>query len=134
MPRKIIQYNPRLTLLAKEFRKNPTKTEAILWKYLKEKQVMGYDFHRQKPLGYYIVDFFCNELNLALEIDGSVHNSEYSKIKDELRQDAIEQFGVRFLRFKVYEIEKNIAQVINEIENWIVRYQELNNNSLVRDP
>ena len=95
---------------------------------------MGYDFHRQKPLGYYIVDFFCNELNLALEIDGSVHNSEYSKIKDELRQDAIEQFGVRFLRFKVYEIEKNIAQVINEIENWIVRYQELNNNSLVRDP
>lgn len=57
--RKIIYYNPKLKQLARKLRNNSTLSEILLWKYLKEKQMMGYDFHRQKPLDEYIVDFFC---------------------------------------------------------------------------
>ena len=68
MRRKIIPYNPALKEKARELRNNSTKTEIMLWMYLKGKQMKGYDFHRQKPLDEYIVDFFCNELLLAIEI------------------------------------------------------------------
>lgn len=68
--RKIIPYNPKLKLLARQLRNNSTPTEIRLWQHLKGKQMMGYDFHRQKPLDNYVADFFCNELMLALEIVG----------------------------------------------------------------
>ena len=68
MRRKIIPYNPALKEKTRELRNNSTKTEIMLWMYLKGKQMKGYDFHRQKPLDEYIVDFFCNELLLAIEI------------------------------------------------------------------
>ncbi len=120
LDKKVITYRPELKQLAKEFRNNPTTTEKILWEKLKRKRLLGYDFHRQKPIGYYVVDFFCPELLLAIEIDASVHDLEQTRIKDELRQDSIEQFGVRFIRFKNYEIEKNVELVVREIEFWIV--------------
>lgn len=66
--RKIIPYNPALKEKARELRNNSTKTEILLWLNLKGKQMRGYDFHRQKPIDNYIVDFFCNELMLAIEI------------------------------------------------------------------
>ena len=119
MPRKIIPYNPLLKEISTEFRNNPTKSEAILWQQLKGKQIMGYDFHRQKPLLNYVVDFYCNELMLAIEIDGNVHSCEYAMMKDEIRQDAIEQFGVRFLRFKTFEVEYKINAVVSLIKEWI---------------
>ncbi len=119
LDKKIITYRPELTELAREFRNNPTRTEKILWEKLKRKKLLGYDFHRQKPIGYYVVDFFCPRLMLAIEIDGSVHDLEQRKIKDEIRQDAIEQFGIRFLRFKNNEIEYNVDLVVREIELWI---------------
>ena len=72
--RRIIPYNPNLKLLAKDLRNNSTFGEVILWKKLKGKQFFGYDFHRQKPLLDYIVDFYCAELNLIIEIDGNYHN------------------------------------------------------------
>ena len=119
LDKKIITYRPELTSLAKEFRNNPTLTEKILWEKLKRRKLLGYDFHRQKPIGYYVVDFFCPRLMLAIEIDGSVHNLEQTIIKDQIRQDSIEQFGIRFLRFKNFEIENNVDMVVGEIELWI---------------
>jgi very-short-patch-repair endonuclease len=68
MPRrKIIPYNPALKELARKLRNNATKAERVLWHSLSGKQCFGYDFHRQKPIGNYIVDFFCQELMLAIE-------------------------------------------------------------------
>jgi very-short-patch-repair endonuclease len=121
MDKKVIPYRPELTELAREFRNNPTRTEKILWARLKGKKVLGYDFHRQKPIGYYIVDFFCPRLMLVIEIDGSVHDTQYAMLKDEKRQDSIEDFGVRFLRFTNSEIENNVDVVVMEIEAWIKR-------------
>ncbi len=115
--RKIILYNPVLKQKARELRNNSTKTEILLWQQLKGKQMRGYDFHRQKPLDEYIVDFFCNELMLAIEIDGESHfgHEEYDKI----RQERLESLGVKFLRFEDEFVYYNLEQVLKTIEKWI---------------
>lgn len=73
LPRKIIPYNPKLKLLARGLRNNSTLAEVLLWNQIKSKKLHGYQFLRQKPLDKYIVDFFCYELMLAIEIDGESH-------------------------------------------------------------
>lgn len=118
--RKCIPYNLALKLLARKLRNNSTKSEIFLWNYLKGKQILGYDFHRQKPIGNYIVDFFCSDLLLAIEIDGESHYG--NEVKDAKRQKEIEKFGVRFLRFDESEIYYNldkVIKVIKVIENWV---------------
>lgn len=81
----------------------------------------GYDFHRQKPLGNFIVDFYCNELCLAIEIDGESH--DYKIGKDIQRQKQLESLGVHFLRFDDLEVKKNLEGVLTAIENWIIEYE-----------
>jgi len=81
-----IQYNPKLKNLARNLRNNSTKAEIILWKYLKRKKLRGYDFHRQKPIENSIVDFFCNNLMLAIELDGYTHGFEEVLVKDEIKE------------------------------------------------
>ena len=77
----------------------------------------GFDFHRQKPLDEYIVDFFCAELFLAIEIDGDSHvgKEEY----DKERQNKLESLGVRFLRFEDAEIYYGLDRVVEKIEKWM---------------
>jgi very-short-patch-repair endonuclease len=117
MRRKIIPYNPALKEKARWLRNNSTETEIMLWRFLKGKQMLGYDFHRQKPLGEYIVDFFCNELMLAIEIDGISHIDREKY--DKHRQREIEKLGVKFLRFEDDDVFYNIGFVLNKIEMWI---------------
>jgi very-short-patch-repair endonuclease len=70
-----IEYNTSNKNYARENRKNPTKAENIVWQVLlRNKQMLGYKFSRQKPLGPFIVDFYCAKLKLAIEIDGSSHD------------------------------------------------------------
>jgi very-short-patch-repair endonuclease len=71
--RKIIPYNPKFKDLAKELRRNMTLSEVLLWNELKQKQMSGYDFDRQRPIGNFIVDFYCKDLFLVIEIDGDTH-------------------------------------------------------------
>lgn len=77
----------------------------------------GFDFHRQKPIDHYIVDFFCSELNLAIEIDGLSHIGREKY--DASRQHEIEELGIRFLRFEDDEVFYNIGKVLTDIEKWI---------------
>ena len=86
MRRKIISYDPRLKELARRLRKESTFSEILLWKHLKGEKMRGYDFHRQKPMDNYIVDFFCSELMLAIEIDGISH-----EIPEKFNQDLTRQ-------------------------------------------
>lgn len=81
-------------MYARKLRTNITKSEVLLWNYLKGKQVLGYDFLRQKPILDFIVDFYCSELNLAIEIDGESHYGNENK--DEIRQKEIKKYGVSF--------------------------------------
>ncbi len=108
MRREIIPYNPKLKRLARELRNKSTLSEILLWKQLKGRQMMGYDFHRQKPLDEYIVDFFCNELMLAVEIDGDSHRDEDVFENDVKRQKWLEEFGISFLRFTDIQVKTDI--------------------------
>ena len=115
--KKIIPYNPNLKEIAKQLRKNSTPSEILLWRYLKGKQMFCYDFDRQKPIDNFIVDFFCNELMLAIEIDGDTHNYKFEE--DRKRQERLEKFGIRFLRFTDRDVKQNIEGVVATIERWI---------------
>jgi very-short-patch-repair endonuclease len=129
MKREIIPYNPALKELAKKLRQNMTYSEVILWNELKNGKMLGYDFDRQRPIGNYIVDFYCKDLKLALEVDGITHEDEEVIIRDELRQDELERFGVTFLRFNALLVVNKIESVLKEIEKWIYDYEEKNGES-----
>src|SRR3990172_4314475 len=118
----IIPYKPKLKEVARKLRKSGTLSEVLLWTYLKKKKIRGYDFDRQKPLGNYIVDFFCNELMLAIEIDGCSHNEKSEE--DRIRQAKLESLGVRFLRFHDSDIKKNIQGVLWVIDDWIRKHKD----------
>lgn len=122
MRRKIIQYNPKLKQIARNLRNNSTLSEVLLWGYLKGKQMRGYDFHRQKPIDNFIVDFFCNELMLAIEIDGDSH--DYKIEDDKKRQNKLEFLGVHFLRFPDLDVKQDLEGVLLAIENWIDKYEK----------
>jgi very-short-patch-repair endonuclease len=117
--RKIIPYDPNLKPLASRLRKNMTLSEVLLWNQLKGKQMLGYDFDRQKPLDRYIVDFYCKDLMLAIEIDGTSHDDEAIYAADLLRQQSLEEQGVRFLRFEDREVKRDMPNVLRCIEGWI---------------
>ncbi|MCA9387052.1 endonuclease domain-containing protein [Candidatus Dojkabacteria bacterium] len=117
----ILNYNPSLKDKAKKLRKNMTWSEAKLWVKLKNKQ-LGYDFHRQKPIDEYIVDFFCPELNLIIELDGTSHTEEKYEY-DLKRQIKLESLGLKFLRFSEIDVKDRINDVIYTIEHWIESQQ-----------
>ena len=119
MRRKILPYNPKLKPLAKALRKNMTLAEVLLWNKLKQKQMLGYDFDRQRPIDNYIVDFYCKDLMLAIEIDGSSHEFEEVIKNDEIRQKKLESMGVHFLRFQDRKVKQDMENVLRKIENWI---------------
>lgn len=93
MRNKIIPYNPKLKEYARYLRKNSTISEVLLWKKIKNKS-LGVEFHRQVPILEFIVDFYCHELFLAIEIDGGSHLFKYEY--DISRQGKLEDQGVTF--------------------------------------
>ncbi|MDR4499570.1 MAG: type I restriction endonuclease [Candidatus Scalindua sp.] len=121
--RKIIPYNPKLKELARKLRKNMTLSEVLLWDQLKQKKMLGFDFDRQKPLDEYIVDFYCKDLILAIEIDGGSHDFKEVYENDVVRQKRLESLGVRFLRFHDLDVKKNLNGVFRVIEHWIKEHQ-----------
>ena len=117
MRRKIIPYNPKLKEYARKLRKNSTYTEIMLWNYLKGKQMKGFDFDRQRPIDNYIVDFYCKDLQLAIEVDGESH---YGNLKaDKRREKRLNKVGVTVLRFDDMEIVYELDEVVKKIERWI---------------
>lgn len=120
--RVIIRYNPILKERARRLRNGATDAERALWRHLKGRRMRGYDFHRQKPLGNYIVDFYCCELFLAIEVDGGYHDRQVDK--DMVRQEAIERLGVSFLRFRNEEVFESIGSVLARIAAWIDRHAD----------
>ncbi len=117
--REIIGYERYLKKLARKLRQNMTLGEVLLWQRLKRKQMRGYDFDRQRPIDRYIVDFYCKDLKLAIEIDGSSHDGEEAQINDDIRQERLESLGVRFLRFNDVDVKRNMEMVLDLIELWI---------------
>jgi very-short-patch-repair endonuclease len=98
---------------ARRLRKSMTAAEKTLWNKLRRGQLNGMYFRRQHPYGIYILDFFCHEACLAIEVDGAVHLG--SKEYDEERTQYLESSGLRVIRFSNEEIEENVDKVIDAI-------------------
>ncbi|MBI5740718.1 MAG: DUF559 domain-containing protein [Nitrospirae bacterium] len=118
----ILPYNPDLKEKARQLRSNSTKAEIELWVFLKGRQMMGYDFHRQKPIDNFIVDFFCKDLMLAIELDGYTHTFEEVADRDERKEQRLRELGVRMIRFKDDDVMNNMEGVLFEIEEWIRKH------------
>lgn len=96
-------------------RKNQTIAEQILWECLRNKKLKGYKFRRQHPISKYIVDFYCAEKKLAVELDGKIHNKTDVMENDKLRTNALKDTGVRVIRFKNREIISSLETVLNKL-------------------
>lgn len=99
-----------------------TRAELILWSKLKGRQFHGFKFRRQQGIGPFIVDFYCPELKLAIEIDGDTHFEPGAEERDRTREKKIERHGVQFLRFmnvdiyyELYAVLETIAQKVHEV-------------------
>ena len=124
---------------AEELRKFSTHAEDIIWGYIKGNQA-GVKFRRQHPLLFYIADFYCHQLKLVIEIDGSVHNKDDVKINDAIRQNEIEALGIKVIRFTNEQViqtpEIILASIMNTIKEFpfILFLFSYGHSELGRDP
>jgi very-short-patch-repair endonuclease len=110
----IIPYNPKLKEYARQLRNNSTLSEVLLWQKIKGK-ALGVEFHRQVPVNEFVVDFYCHEIQLAIEIDGSSHDSQYDY--DCRRQNILETKGVECIRFEDIAVKKELFSVLLALES-----------------
>ncbi|MEW6375304.1 MAG: endonuclease domain-containing protein [Thermodesulfobacteriota bacterium] len=112
----MLNYNKTLKEYSRRLRKEMTDAERKLWSKIRGKQLKGYQFYRQKPIGNFIVDFYCPKANLVLELDGGQHYTEEGKAKDMRRGEFMRSIGLRVLRFSDKEVFENMDGVIEKIE------------------
>ena len=112
---------------ARELRKNMTFAERIMWDELKNRKRFKVRFRRQHPVDIFIIDFYCHELKLAIEIDGDFHLEKEVAEYDDGRTGDIEKLGIKLLRFTNDQVTDHRSGVINEILETI---NKLRNNSV----
>ena len=96
-------------------RNNSTKAEKLLWDKIKHSQ-LGHKFRRQHSIKQYIVDFYCSELNLIIEVDGDVHDYKKQREKDWIREKYLEKLNFRIVRFSNYQIIMEIDKVLEKLK------------------
>jgi very-short-patch-repair endonuclease len=106
---------PEYTQRRQQLRKNQTATEQILWQALRGKQ-LGVKFRRQHGIGYYIADFYCAECHVVIEIDGDSHFNPQAQANDKIRDDFLQNSGIKVIRFTNQDISHNLAAVLNCIK------------------
>lgn len=109
-----LPYNSNLKNRAKELRKSGNLSESILWNFLKKSQLRGLDFDRQKIIGSYIVDFYCSNLGLVIEIDGESHN--YTGQHDVEREGYLKKLGLEVVHFSDLQIKTEIREILSSLE------------------
>jgi very-short-patch-repair endonuclease len=118
-----LPYMQDLREFSRRLRNNSTLGEILLWKQLRSGRLEGYSFNRQKPIGQFIVDFYCKPLKLVIEVDGGYHYEEEQILIDTGRQKMIEEMGLHFLRFHDEEIRKDMPQVLQKIKQYIREFE-----------
>ncbi len=95
--------------------------EVVLWSRLKGRQLERYKFRRQYSILHFVVDFYCPELKLAIEVDGDSHYTEVAILSDRKRQEQVEDLGIHLLRFNNRDIYENLEEVLSRIAEQIKR-------------
>ena len=106
---------PDLLQYAREMRAECTDAELLLWRILRNRQLEGFKFRRQHPVGRYILDFYCHEAKLAVELDGGDHDLEDQAACDAGRDQGLGEAGIRVLRFWNTDVSQNLQGVLEEI-------------------
>ncbi|MFI5203540.1 MAG: endonuclease domain-containing protein [Flavobacteriales bacterium] len=119
-----IPYDQDLKEFSRKLRNNSTFGEIHLWNEIKGKRFIGYGFNRQKPLGKYIVDFYCKALNLVIEIDGASHFFDDVAVKDSKKQKIIHEMGLHLIRFKEKDVRFHRGDVLRNLEAYIIHLEE----------
>jgi len=104
---------------ARALRNALTAAESRLWSALREKQIDGFIFRRQYPIGRYIADFYCPKACLVIELDGSVHDEVEQRRRDDQRDRELKSLDLTVLRFRNHEIETEIEKVLEQIRGAI---------------
>ena len=104
----------------RNLRQSSTSPEKIIWQKLRDRQIGGFKFRRQHNIGKFIVDFYCDEIKLIIEIDGDVH--AYQKEYDKKRQLFLENRGLKIIRYTNYEVRTNLIGVLEDV---LVKCEEL---------
>ena len=118
MKRIFLPYDQKLKERARYLRTHSTLGEVLLWNEMKNGKMMGYDFHRQKPILRYIVDFYCAELSLIIEVDGSTHTDQKADY-DEQRQKELGALNLTVLRFTEAALREDAILVGDQVREWI---------------
>ncbi len=105
-----LPYNPKLRQRARELRKAGNLSEVLLWQKIKNRQLLGLDFDRQKIIGNYIVDFYSSDIDVVIEIDGSSHDDKQEY--DAIRQSYLEGLGLKVVRIQDKDVKANLDGVI----------------------
>jgi len=105
---------------AKALRKSETNAEKLLWKELRSKKFNGLKFRRQHPISQFIVDLYCHELKLIIEVDGMIHKNLENREYDENRMTELERFELKVIRFTNSEIEHNRTGVLHKLNEAII--------------
>ena len=119
-----IYYETNLQTLSKAhaLRNNMTPAEKLLWEELRLKKIKGLRFRSQHAIGRFIVDFYCHEKRIVIEVDGGYHLEKYQAIHDYDRTYELEKFGLHILRIKNDEVLNDINNVVRKIENYVASY------------
>ena len=118
-------YNKALKGFARENRNKSTKAEIRLWvEVLSKKQMLGYQFLRQRPIDNFIADFFCKEIKLIIEIDGYTHLLEEVYKKDLIKDQRLKQLGYNVIRFQDDDVMNEIEKVREKIAFWIGEFKK----------
>lgn len=115
----LLEYNGESKHLARQNRKTPTEAEKLFWSKVRRKQIKGYQFYRQKPIGGYIVDFYCPAAKIVIEIDGGGHFTPEMEIADQNRSKYLESVGLRVIRYNNTEVLTNIEGVVENLYNFL---------------
>ena len=115
---------------ALNLRKNQTESETLLWSKLRSRQLAGFKFRRQHPIGHCILDFYCTNAHLAIEIDGGQHSENKNCLKDEFRTEYLKGNGIQVIKFWKNDGLENLEDVVSEIEATLIDILAENNEDL----
>ncbi len=115
----MLPYNANLKEASRQLREDMTNAEKRLWNKINKKQINGYQFFRQRPIGSYIVDFFCPKARLVIEVDGGMHLGKEIRQNDRTRDEYLKSLGLMILRLKNSEILTNVEGVVDKIKGKI---------------
>lgn len=104
-----------LLAFARKLREGQTEPERFLWSILRNRRLAGTKFRRQHPIDPYVLDFYCHDARLAVELDGGQHNSEEGQTYDERRSLFLKRSGIKVLRFWNHEVFEDTESVLDAI-------------------